>query len=84
MLINDLQNDDMPEINAKADPANKTADRQGKELAKMCATMESGNNRDAPDNAIENKGAVERVVGNFGIEQSSCQSRYGEQRYDNG
>ena len=62
MLINDLQNDDMPKINAKADTANKATDRQGEELAKMCATMEGSNDRDAPDNAIENKGAVETVV----------------------
>ena len=82
--MNNLQNDDMPEINAKADAANKATDRQGEELAKMCAAMEGSNNREAPDNAIENKCSVERVVGNFGIEQSSCQSRYGEQRYDNG
>ena len=62
MLMNDLQNEEMPKINAKADPANEATGRQGKEFAKMCATMEGSNDRDAPDNAIENKGAVETVV----------------------
>ena len=62
LLMNDLQNDDMPKINAKADAANEATGRQGKEFAKMCAAMEGSNDRDAPDNAIENKGAVETVV----------------------
>ena len=84
VLINDLQNDDMPKINAKADTANKATDRQGEELAIMCATMKGSDDRDAPDNAIENKCSVERLVGDLGIEHSACHSRYGEQGYDNG
>ena len=50
VLINDLQNDDMPKINAKANTANKATDRQGEELAIMCATMKGSDDRDAPDN----------------------------------